>query len=70
MVATRYRATANRPADAHSAWQHAAWVHHPQCHARAVEFARRAELALGKVPESAWKDAMLGLARYAIERTH
>jgi len=39
-------------------------------HECAVGFARRAEQALGKVPESAWKDAMLGLARYAIERTH
>ena len=39
-------------------------------HDRAVEFAKRAEQALGKVPDSVWKDAMLGLARYAIERTH
>lgn len=39
-------------------------------HARAVEYATRAEQAISKVPESVWKDAMLGLARYAIERTH
>jgi len=39
-------------------------------HARAVEYAHRATQALSRVPESAWKDAMLGLARYAIERTH
>jgi len=39
-------------------------------HARAVEFAKRAEQAISKVPHSEWKEAMLGLARYAIERTH
>lgn len=39
-------------------------------HARAVEFAKRAEQAISKVPDSQWKEAMLGLARYAIERTH
>jgi len=39
-------------------------------HARAVEFANRATQAISRVPESAWRDAMLGLARYAIERTH
>ena len=39
-------------------------------HTRATEFAKRAEQALSKVPDSAWKDAMLGLALYAIERTH
>ncbi len=39
-------------------------------HTRATEFAKRAEQALSKVPDSAWKDAMLGLAAYAIERTH
>jgi len=35
-----------------------------------VEFAKRAEQAISKVPHSEWKEAMLGLARYAIERTH
>jgi octaprenyl-diphosphate synthase len=39
-------------------------------HARAVEYANRAVQAISLVPESAWKNAMLGLARYAIERTH
>jgi octaprenyl-diphosphate synthase len=39
-------------------------------HACAVEFANRARQALSKVPENEWKDAMLGLAQYAIERTH
>ena len=39
-------------------------------HARAVEYARRAEQAISQVPASEWKDAMLGLARYAIERTY
>lgn len=39
-------------------------------HARAVEYANRAEQAISRVPASAWKDAMLGLARYAIERNH
>ena len=39
-------------------------------HARAVEYAKRAEQAISQVPASEWKDAMLGLARYAIERTY
>ncbi|MGH8049494.1 MAG: polyprenyl synthetase family protein [Arenimonas sp.] len=39
-------------------------------HARAVEYASRAIQAISHVPDSMWKDAMLGLARYAIERTH
>ena len=39
-------------------------------HARAVEFAKRAEQAISRVADSEWKEAMLGLARYAIERTN
>ncbi len=39
-------------------------------HARAVEFAKRAEQAISRVPNSEWKEAMLGLVRYAVERTH
>jgi octaprenyl-diphosphate synthase len=39
-------------------------------HQRAVEYAHRAEQAIRNVPESQWKRAMLGLAKYAIERTH
>jgi len=39
-------------------------------HSRAVEYANRAEQAISRVPESAWKAAMLGLASYAIQRSH
>jgi octaprenyl-diphosphate synthase len=36
--------------------------------AKAREHARKAEAALDAIPESPWLDALLGLARYAVER--
>lgn len=39
-------------------------------HARAVEYADRAKQAISQLPASEWKAAMLGLARYATERTY
>lgn len=35
---------------------------------RALEFAQRAETALGGLPVSDWREALIGLARYAVER--
>jgi octaprenyl-diphosphate synthase len=39
-------------------------------HARAVEYAQRAERALNQLPESPWKNVMQGLAKYAVERKY
>jgi octaprenyl-diphosphate synthase len=39
-------------------------------HACAVRYAEKAEQALADVPDSEWKQVMLGLSRYAIERTY
>jgi hypothetical protein len=35
---------------------------------RALEYAQRAEAALGGLPISDWREALIGLARYAVER--
>jgi octaprenyl-diphosphate synthase len=39
-------------------------------HACAVRYAVKAEQAIADVPDSEWKQVMLGLAQYAVERTH
>jgi len=39
-------------------------------HQRAISHADAARLALGDLPDSAYRDALLTLANYAVERTH
>jgi octaprenyl-diphosphate synthase len=39
-------------------------------HARAREYATRAEAALAALPPSPWRDALVSVARYAIDRDH